>query len=244
LTSRSSGSTKTSTAVNWTKLFVNELYDNMWFYFFGINLPNIDYQFFGPSSSGQNRDFRIYNRFFEMGLFSACRFFFDSESVDVEIVQIVSEKRDLEANNPFLFHAPYRINKRESNIRVRNKEVTQVASCISKESECPEYVHVVNLVDVLTGAFSQVIDYTTMKDGCNEVADRVFPVCRRLLKYPYNEQSRYYKKYAVSFFPKHRVSKTSIVQYDIKPPSNQFYYDRKLRLYQPKCIPGFEEFFK
>jgi len=244
LTSKSTGSSRTRTAIKWARLFVNNLYGNLWFYFFGINLHNIDYEFFGPSAAGQDRDFRIYNRFFEIGLFSACRFFFDSENEDVEIVQIVSEKRNLEEDNPFLTHAPYRINKRESNVKVRGKQVIQVASHPSREIAHPEYVHLVNLVDVLIGSFSQVIDYTTKKNGCTEVAERVFPVCRRLSENPYNKNSRYYRRYAMSFFPKHLVSKSDMMNYGIRPPGDLFYWNRVPRLYQPQCIPGFEKLIR
>jgi hypothetical protein len=244
LTSKSTGSTKTRTAAKWARMFVDELYQIMWFYFFGINLPNIDYELFGPSSDGHERDFRIYNRFFEIGLFSACRFFFDSETDDVEILQIFSEKRDLEEDNPFLIHAPYKINRRESNIKVKSKQVIQVASSLSRETRYREHVHVINFVDVLTGSFSQVIDYTTRKNGCTEVANKVFPVCRRLSDYPYNKNSRYYKRCAMSFFPKRSVSKSSMMGYSIRPPPDQFYWNRGLRLYQPQCIPGFEKLFR
>jgi hypothetical protein len=244
LTSKSAGSTKTRTAAKWARMFIDELYQILWFYFFGINLPNIDYELFGPSSDGQERDFRIYNRFFEIGLFSACRFFFDSETEDVEILQIFSEKRDLEEDNPFLIHAPYKINKRESNVKVKSKQVIQVASSLSREIQYPEYVHVLNFVDILTGSFSQVIDYTTRKDGCTEVADKVFPVCLRMSENPYNKNSRYYKRCSMSFFPKHSVSKLNIMDYGIRPPPNQFYWNRVPRLYQLQCIPGFDKFLK
>jgi hypothetical protein len=244
LTSKSTGSSKTRTAVKWARMFADELYDSLRFYFFGINLSNIDYDFFGPSADGQDRDFRIYNGFFEIGLFSACRFFFDSETEDVDIVQIFSEKRDLEKDNPFLIHAPYKINKRESNVRVKSKQVIQVASTLPREIQYPEYVHVINFVDVLTGAFSQVIDYTTTKTGCTEVADKVFPICLRLSQNPFNKNSRYYKKYAMSFFPRRPVSKSSMMRYGIRPPLDQFYWNRVLHLYQPQYIPGFEKLFK
>jgi len=242
LTSRSTGSSRAMTAVKWAKLFVNKLYQSVWFYFFGINLPNIDYQLFGPSSNGQDRDFRIYNRFFEMGLFSACRYFFDSKTEDVEILQVFSEKRDLEDDNPFPIHAPYKINKKESNVKVKSKQIVQVASSLRRETTHPECVHTLNLVDVLVGSFSQVLDYTTRKKGCTEVAEKVFPVCRRLSENPFNPHSRYYKRCAMSFFPKHSHSKPKIMSYGIKPPEDQFYWNRKVRLYQPQCIPGLEKF--
>jgi hypothetical protein len=244
LTSGSTGSSKTRTAVAWAKLFVTSLHSLMWFHFFGINLSNIDYEFFGPSAAGQARDFRIYNTFFEIGLFAACRFFFDSQSEDVEIAQIVSEKRDLEKDNPFLIHAPYRINRRASNIRVRDSRVLQAASHPSRETAHPEYVHLVNFVDVLIGSFSEVIDYTTKKDGCTEVAEKVFPVCSKLLENPYNENSRYYKRYALSFFPKRLVPKSVIMTYGARSPEDMFYWRRAPRLHQPKCLPGFGGFIR
>ena len=137
-------------------------------------------------------------------------------------------------------HAPYRINKRESNVKVRGEQVIQVASRPSREIAHPEYVHLVNLVDVLIGSFSQVIDYTTRKHGCTEVAERVFPVCRRLSENPYNKNSQYYKRYAMSFFPKSRQSVSMIRNYGIRPPEDQFYSRRPIRLYQ-HCIPGFDK---
>lgn len=242
LSSKSTGSSRTMTAVKWAKLFVNKLYQSVWFYLFGVNLPNIDYQLFGPPSDGQDRDFRIYNRFFEMGLFSACRYFFDSKTEDVEILQVFSEKRDLEEDDPFPIHAPYKINKKESNVKVKSKQIIQVASSLSRETAHPECVHILNFVDVLVGSFSQVLDYTARMGGCTEVAEKVFPVCQRLSENPYNRRSRYYKRCAMSFFPKHPHSKLKIMSYGIRPPEDQFYRNRNLRLYQPQCIPGLEKF--
>jgi len=237
LTSKSTGSSKTRTALRWVELFRKDLYKSMWFYFFGINLTNIDYEFFGS----RDKDFKIYNRFFEIGLFSACRYFFDATTENVEILQIFSEKRDLPKDDPFLIHAPYKINKRETNVVVKSKRIFQVASTVSKEKIRPEYVHIINLADVLTGAFSQVIDYTANKQGCTEVADKIFPICRRLTENPYNKNSLYYKRYAISFFPKKRISRSIVMRYGIKPAEDQFYCNRKLRLHQPECIPGFEQ---
>ena len=239
LTSSSDGSSRTKTAVNWTDLFVKKLYQSMWFYLFGVNLGNIDYQLFRPSGNGHDRDFRIYNRFFEIGLFSACRFFFDSAIEDVEIQQIFSEKRDLEEKNPFLIQAPYRINRRESNIVVKSRQVIQVNGTPSNEKYNPECCEVVNFVDVLIGAFSQNFDYTSKRRACNEVAEKMFTVCQKLSEKPYNKNSRYYKRYALSFFPKRKQSDTKITSYGIRPPEDQFYTGRAIRLYQ-RFIPGLD----
>jgi len=212
----------------------------MWFYFFGVNLKNIDYQFFGTASNGQDRHSRIYNRFFEIGLFSACRFFFDPSIEEVEILRIFSEKRGLADTNPFLTLAPHKINRRESNIVVKSKQIIQVDGNPSKEKDNPEYCDILNLVDVLMGAFSQALDYTSGSRGCSEGAEKIMPVCKRLSETPYNKNSHYYKRYAMSFFPKSKQSVSTIRNYGIRPPEDQFYSRRTIRLYQD-CIPGFDE---
>lgn len=239
LRSSSYGSSRTKTAVSWAELFVEKLYQDMWFYFFGINLRNIDYQFFGPSSNGQDRHSKIYNRFFEIGLFSACRFFFDPTIEDVEIKQIFSERRDLKETDSFLILAPYKINRRESNIVVKRKQIIQVDGNPLKEKCYPECCDIINLVDVLMGAFSQAFDYTSKSRACNEVAEKLVTVCQRLSETPYNKNSRYYKRYAISFFPKKRQSVTTIENYGVRPPEGQFYTRRTIRLHQ-YYIPGFE----
>lgn len=238
LRSSSDGSSKTKTAVDWADLFISKLYQSIWFYFFGVNMANIDYQFFGPPSDGHDRDFRIYNRFFEIGLFSACRFFFDSATEDVEIQQIYSEKRYLEKNNPFLIQPPYNINRRESNITVDSKQIIPVDGNPLKEKANPECCTVINFVDVLIGAFSQNFDYTSRSRACNEVAEKLLLVCQRLSEKPYNKNSRYYKRYAISFFPKSKQLETALTDYGIRPPEDQFYTRRPMRLYQTH-IPGF-----
>jgi len=240
LRSSSHGSSRTRTAVNWARLFVTKLYQYIWFYFFGVNLKNIDYQFFGTTSNGQDRHSRIYNRFFEIGLFSACRFFFDPSIEEVEILQIFSEKRELADTNPFLTLAPYKINRRESNIVAKNRQIIQVDSVPSKEKDNPECCDILNLVDVLMGAFSQAFDYTSGSRACCEVAEKLMPVCKRLSEMPYNKNSRYYKRCAMSFFPKSKQSVPTIRNYGIRPPEDQFYSRRTIRLYQD-YIPGFDK---
>lgn len=234
LRSGSSGSTRTKTAVGWAKFFVNEMYENAWFYLLGINLRNVDYDFFGPVADGGTRDYRIYNKFFEIGLYSACRFFFDVRKDLVEIVRIFSEKRDLPEDDPFLLHAPYRINKRGSNITINCTQVTPLAGGIKREGQFPEHVDVVNLVDVLVGGCSQVFDNPGRKDGCEEVARILVPVCQFFAINPYNprgENRCYLKKYVASFFPKGGTTLRGLTRGKLPPP-NQFYYQRQLKFCQ------------
>lgn len=236
LTSKSTGSPSTKAAVKWAKLFRETWYIHMWFYLLGINKLNINYDAFGPKSDGRDRRFRIYNKFFEIGLFSACRWFFNSADTDVEIANIFSEERSLEKHNPFAIHAPSKINQKESNITVKTNHITQISSTPSKEKNYPDYVHILNLADILVGSFSEVFDYTSTQDGCVEVAGKLYDICDKLSKNRLNTNSRYYKRYCISFFPRRRLKLSEILQTETGQLNNQFYYKRPLCLNQPKLF--------
>jgi hypothetical protein len=240
ITSHSTGSSRTRTAVSWAELFVKHLYQCIWFYLLGIDLTKIDYGLYRLSASARDKNFSIYNRFFEVGLFSACRYFFDYLTDRIEILDIFSEERTLESSDPFLTYAPYKINQREDNIEVKCQQITQVSGDPLREHVHPECVNTLNFVDVILGAFSQSMDWTSSQSGCKEIAQKVYPVCWRLSERPYNKNSKYYKRYAMSFFPKVLHSKSRIMWYGIRPPEQQFYASRNLRLFQSKCLPGFE----
>ena len=239
LRSDSRRSSRAGTAVRWAQLLVHKLYRDIHFYFFGLNKRNLDYELFGPSSDGRARDYRIFNTSFQMGLFSACRYFFDVNE-EVEILNIFSEKRSLSTDDPFPVHAPYKINQRESNVLVKPQQVIQVAGDLSREKDYSECVVILNFVDVIMGGFSQAIDCTGNAKGCIEVAKSLFPLCQRLSEDPYNINSRYYKRCAMSFFPKYRQSKSETIQYGVRPPENLFYTKRTLRLHQ-RCFAGFQQ---
>lgn len=240
LRSSSKGSSKTMTALEWVKLFRYELIPIMWFYFFGINMNNIDYEKFG--SGGLKRNDSIYNRFFEIGLFSACGFFFDFNNVDVAIQSIYSEKRDINEKNRFLELPPYKINQKDTNVFVIDKNITMIDGNPTRETHNRKYCNVINFVDVLTGAFSQVLDYTSKSRGCNEVAERVYSICERITTSPYNKNSRYYKRYAVSFFPKKKKTVSAITENGIELHEDLFYTKRSIRMNQ-SIIPGLESYF-
>lgn len=123
---------------------------------------------------------------------------------------------------------------------VKSRQIIQVDSNPLREKDNPECCEIINLVDVLIGAFSQAFDYTSRSRACTEVAEKLISICQRLSENPYNKNSRYYKRYAISFFPKNRQSTSMIKDYGIRPPEDQFYSSRIIRLSQG-CIPGFEK---
>lgn len=237
LRSNSQRSSRTKAAAAWAKLYVKELYSHVRFYLFGVNKGNLDYNQFGPPADGQLRHLRIYNTFFHIGLYAACRYFFDIDDA-VEVIHIYSEDRNISVDDPFLVHSPYKINTRGSNVSVKCSQITSVASDPQRELNYPEYVHIINFVDVILGGFSHVIDATSITSkGCNEVAEYLYPLCLRLTQDPYNKNSRYYKRCAMSFFPKQNLCRTSTSASTLS--EDQFYYRRSLRLYQ-QCLPGFD----
>jgi hypothetical protein len=219
---------------------VKRLYEYIWFYLLGIDLTKIDYALYRFSGGTQGKNFSIYNRFFEIGLFSACRYFFDYRAERIEILDIFSEERTLESSDPFLTYIPYKVNQREGNVEVKCRQITQVSGDPLRERVHPEYVNTLNFVDVILGAFSQSMDWTSSQSGCKEIAQTVYPVCWRLSEKPYNKNSKYYKRYAMSFFPKARHSRSRVMRYGVRPPEQQFYARRDLRLFQAECLPGFE----
>ena len=202
----------------------------------GIYLPNIDYQFFGGAgSSGKEREFRIYNRFFEMALYGALRYFFPL-SEEVAVSQVYSEKRDLPAQDPFEYHFPWKMGRRDTNVKVATGKVTLVDHSRMSDPEYAYLCYLVEYVDVIVGAISQALDFTTSgKDGCCEVAEIAYPVVERLTAKPFNPNSRYWKRYSISFFPKRKFTLADLLK-GKQPPSNQFFTLRRLKLYQPEMI--------
>lgn len=232
LTAHSSTSTRTDTAARWARYYRDELYRFGFFSILGIDLRNIDWSRFGsPGDPRSQKEHRVYNRFFEMGLYGALRFFYPAEHL-VIVEEIFSERRDLEDSDPFVHYAPYRIGCRESNITVVTPKANLVAGDVARETAFPELVDCVQFVDIIIGAHSHNLDAIAhSKTGCDEVADIILPVTKRLTESPFNPNSRYWKRYSMSFFPKERVD---VSHFDIWPWMSLFYQGRPVRR-QPRA---------
>jgi len=232
LTAHSSTSTRTRTAVNWARYYRDELYRFAFFSILGIDLRKIDWsRFGGPDDPRSQKEHRLYNRFFEMGLYGALRFFYPAEHL-VIVKEVFSERRDLEDGDPFLHYAPYRIDWRESNIVVVSPEVRLIAGDVARESTFPEFVDCMQLVDIIIGSHSHNLDAIAhSKTGCDEVADIVLPLTRRLTESPFNPNSRYWKRYSMSFFPQERVDTS---RFEMWPWMSLFFHDRPVRR-QPRA---------
>ena len=90
--------------------------------------------------------------------------------------------------------------------------------------------HIIQYVDLIIGGFSQVLDNTSKRTGKCEVAKTLLKnrLPEEIMGYDDSThfKSDYYKKYAVSFFPKTKLSRADIINKDIKgifTGENQFY---------------------
>jgi len=209
----SHGSSRTRLALNWAKAIDGDLLPLIRFFLLGIDLRKIDNRFFGDEGSTRaEKTTRRYNRFFEMGLYGALRWFFPDHD-EVEVSRIFAERRSLPANDPFLQHSPYKINLRESNIRVSATEVTMLEAKREPSGFPPGIFDAIQLADVLVGGSSLLLDATGSQDGCREVANCLLPRVRKMNEVPFNTNSRAWKRLAMRFFPKQSAAK-QIKTYD------------------------------
>jgi|GEM_PF-1919451 len=215
-------------AREWIKYFRSEFFNYGFLYFFGVFLRNINYDLFGDYDDKRSqKDYRIYNRFFEMALFSMLRFFFkDYDSVTVS--HIFSHASERPEEDPFPQHSIYKINQREvENIRIQAETVTQISADYQKEKEHNNECHFIQFIDNVIGAIGQVLDCSSERACFLELGGMMLPLVEAMTKDPYNIRSKHYKRYALSFFPKKFLQEDEIYS---QPRKNLFFHGRELKL--------------
>jgi len=136
-----------------------------------------------------------------------------------------------------LRRVPTKLNQRSwGALRVQFARVTPVDSDHTLEKEHPALSHLIQYVDVLLGANSQVLDDTAHQAGKDAVAAEMAEWTRRAVENPYNAESRYYKRYCMSFFPRALVTSWDGLEH---PAVSRFYYERRLRF----CERGQKQLF-
>lgn len=203
---------RTRLAVRWAKGLDRELLNYLRFSVIGVDISKLDRSLFGEGLSLRHEvNTRIYNRFFEIGSFSALRWFF-TDYDNVVLRNIIAEERGLSNDDPFRVHAPYRINARESSVSVVCSEVEMLAAKSQHTKWRQPELDCLQMADVFTGGFSQVLDYSSKsKKGCMEVADVLLPRIRKMNENPYNTNSRAYKRLAMNFFPDKSIDEQMLV---------------------------------
>lgn len=207
LNGRSSGSRTTKLATLWGKAACEELWDYCRFYLLGVALWKLDRSVFGDDKRTVNQN--IYNRFFEIGLFSALRWFYPKDNV--ELIQAFSEERSLAGDDPFQRRPLYKIERREANITCACSEITLVKKRQAEEKAHPKAVPCIQLVDVLMGGISQCYDRSSKGDAQLEIEAILREPLTELAKNPYNTNHHLYKRLQVAFFPEKKLTAQEIL---------------------------------
>lgn len=237
--------TMNNLAVKWIKLFCCSLYDKTYFYFFGVDYNNLTKDLW---DNKKTRDFKIYNRFFQIGLYGAIKWFFLNLTSGFQKVVIQNIFSDAKSRRPQDKFHTQPITKIDSKAIIRNEPITfkrsaviEVDSCHYKEKKYTNQSHIIQYLDLVIGGLSQVFDDTSNHEGKLKVARTLIE--RRLPEkiMGYNINSIYYKKYALSFFPKYKLSKEDIMDKKIFAKRNQFYNKRTLAFYNRVQINLFKE---
>jgi hypothetical protein len=221
-------SNKIKLAREWIRFFRNKFFYYGYLYFFGVCCKNINYDVFGDSKDKRSqKDFRIYNRFFEMALFSMLRFFFKNHD-KVTVSEIFSHASDRPDEDPFPHHPIYKIKKRKvKNIQIDTSRVIQISANHEEEEDYPCESHCIQFIDCIIGTIGQVLDCSSSKKCFVELGDLMLPLAQEITNDRYNWRSDYYKRYILSFFPRKALDVDEIYS---DPRPTMFFYNRDLKL--------------
>lgn len=221
-------------AIRWTNLFFTSLHNSTYFYLLGVNYTNLAKDLWNTKT----KDFKIYNRFFQIGLYGAIKWFFLNQNAGFKKVVIQDIFSDAKSRTPQdKFHSqPIKdmifkkiIKDEPITFTFRGLTITEVDSNHNAETKYKDESHIIQYVDLLIGGISQVLDNTSNHEGKCKVAEILVnaKIPKRIMggrKF----KSIYYKKYAVSFFPKNKLSKNEIIDKSVYKQKNQFYDERIL----------------
>jgi len=224
--------TENDLAVRWINYFGAEGFNDFYFYLLGINLQQIEKQLWRSDT----RDHRIYNRFFQIGLYSAIKWFFLNSTVgysSVVLNRIFSHKRSHEDKDAFhtkpIFETLEKSLDRRESISFNSYRIVEVNSDHEEEPDNPSGSHLIQFVDIIMGTFSQIYDNTSNQQGKKLCADAMLRCGLPKKIAGVNPNSRYYKKYALSFFPLAKISKKDFLGKTLQYfQASQFYSDRDM----------------
>ncbi len=228
-------------ACEWIDLFGQSLFGEIYFYFFGVNYQNLEKTLW----KRPQRDSKIYNRFFQIGLYGAIKWFFLSGGFEkVSVQNIFSDEKSRKGEDRFHTQPIEEIESKSllkgENILFPCPRIIGVESNHEKEKTYPAKSHFIQLSDLLMGTFSQIYDNTSDQEGKRMAANKCirFELPAKLMKY--NPNSRYYKRYAVSFFPRRKLTKKEILESGITGEVNQFYNEREMKYTTKNQLPLFK----
>jgi hypothetical protein len=222
----------------WAEYFCFEGIDSAFFYLFGVDLSMITKELWQDTHGKKAKDYAIYNRFFQIGLYSSIKWLFLNKTAGykkVTIDNIYSDSKSRNKDDKFhtqpIKETDFKALMRDESITFGCDKIIEVDSNHEKEEKNILQSHIVQFIDLVIGATSQVLDNTSKHEGKCMVAEVLISN-----KFPHdvmdyktdNFKSKYYKKYAQSFFPKMKLEKDAIINKNIFAQINQFYVKRDL----------------
>ncbi len=161
-------------AVNWIKLFCCYHYKSTYFYLFGVDYTKLAKQLWVDHKS---RDYKIYNRFFQIGLYGAIKWFFLNRTANFQKVTIENIFSDAKNRTPQdKFHSKpiseieFKGKTKGEHITFNCSEVVEVDSDHLIEKTYKKESHIIQYVDLIIGGFSQILDATSKHEGKCKIA--------------------------------------------------------------------------
>lgn len=222
-------------AIRWIRLFCCSLYRSTYFYLLGIDYANLAKDLW---DNRRTRDSKIYNRFFQIGFYGAIKWFFLNRKAgfqEVFIEEIFSDAKNRMPEDTFrsqpISEIDFKAFVKGESIFFNCLEVIEVDSNHQAEKEHKNESHLIQYVDLLIGGFSQVLDNTSNHEGKCKVAETLvkYGLPKETMGYDHEHfKSQYYKRCAISFFPKTKLSKAELINKNILTGKDQFYNERSL----------------
>jgi hypothetical protein len=233
-------------AIDWVKIAIDEILgQNMWFYFFGVNYTKLNKEVW--SHKRVPREFKIYNKFFQIGLYGSIKWFFGEYDICI-IEGVFSDRRNLPSGDAFAYEPIEKIflrtlqSEAKPFVNFRFFRIAQINSNHKMEPRFSSYSHFVQLVDLLVGGFSQIYDATSKDEGKCKIAELLLNKGLPHEIMGYGKQhfdSKYYKKVCVSFFPRDRLDKNTLLEGSWRYMTDQFYNIRQSNFIDGSRYPLF-----
>lgn len=198
-----------------------------YFYILGLNLHNLDFARFGDVR-GSDRWERIYNRFFRTAVLKSVKgFFYSYQNIIIE--SIVHHRSDLQSSEYFPWHVIYRVGKDDEKIHFASDEIEFIDA--DHRGSNDERSHLIQYIDLVLGSCRNALHWASKNEEKENLALKIEPLLRRLLKRPRNRNScyKYVDRLAIEFFPRYAYPSLSKWENDIGTRSS-FYTDREIRV--------------
>ena len=204
------------------------------FHILGLNLSNLQSQFFGEERQEQARN--IYNRFFRSTL-AACLKYNYADYANIKVKNIFHDKNELEYDEMFDWHTIWRINIAEENVYFNYKDIHFIDSDHQKEQLFTDESHFIQLIDLILGATRQCIDCTSKQEGRIEISSLFLPLVERLndpgRAYNPNSKYSYHRRCCLYFFPKESLTLGQL-ENEVERLRSGFYRNRPILLQEKR----------